>query len=198
MADNNNEQAEPGPPVQTTTVATGALQTNTPGAQHLNVNGLTEEEEAEYRVFYTKHKQYHPELPIPRSDRTFGIVEEENPFLSNEANDGWTEDMILGTLNLHCDYNHTVPQGTSLSRTEQQKLFHSQPTQSIVALTSLGREALKKLKRETGHLLGCNQEDYMESFLKRVLQGSVVPIIEGTVKRLPVRGEFMLHINEEG
>ena len=136
------------------TVAAGALPTNTLATQRLNVNGLTEEEEAEYRVYYTQHKQYHPELPIKRSDRTFGMVQEENPFLSNETNDGWTEDMILGTLNLTADYNNTVPQGTSLSRMEQQKLYHSQPTQNIVALTSLGREALKKLKRETGHLLG--------------------------------------------
>ena len=104
-----------------TTVAAGALPTNTLVTQRLNVNGLTEEEEAEYRVYYTQHKQYHPELPIQRNDRAFGMVQEENPFLSAETNDGWTDDMILGTLNLQCEYNHTVPQGTSLNRKEQQK-----------------------------------------------------------------------------
>ena len=68
----------------------------------------------------------------------------------------------------------------------------------LYEVITLHKEGLKRLKRETGHLLGCNQGDYMEVLLKRVLQGSVVPIIDGTVKRLPVRGEFMLHINEEG
>ena len=159
MADNtvnNNEQAEQDRNVVTSTVPTGAPRTNTPVTQTRNANGLTAEEEAEYNDFYTKYGEYHPEQPIPRGDRTFGIIEEENPFLSNEANDGWTEDMLLGTLNMPCEYNHTVPQGTSLDRKEQQKLFHSAPTQSIVALTSLHKEGLKKLKRETGHLLGCN------------------------------------------
>ena len=193
MEDNNADT--------TAAQAAGTSPTNildTYDANGRNVNGLTAEEQAEYHDYYTLHKQYHPELPIQRTDRTFGMVQEENPFLSNETNDGWTEDMLLGTLNMPCEYNHTVLHGTLLSRTEQQKLYSSQPTQSIVALTSLGKEALKRLKRETGHLLGCDQEDLMEIFLKRVLQGSVVPIIEGTVKRLPVRGEFMLHINEDG
>ena len=199
MSEDNN-QTQLGQGVHATGAAgTSPMNTlDTYDANGHNINGLTREEEAEYRVFYTQHKQYHPELPIQRNDRTYGMVQEENPFLSAETNDGWTDDMILGTLNLQCEYNHTVLQGTSLSRIEQQKLYHSQPTQNIVALTSLGKEALKKLKRDTGHLLGCDQEDLMEIFLKRVLQGSVVPIIEGTVKRLPVRGEFMLHINEEG
>ena len=78
MEDNNVEDL----------VAEGALPMNTIVTQRVNVNGLTEEEEAEYRVYYTQHSEYHPEQPIPRGDRTFGIIEEENPFLSNEANDG--------------------------------------------------------------------------------------------------------------
>ena len=202
MADNTPENTEleeyvPGAG-QAATDAAAAMVIETPVTQRTNANGLTAEEQAEYFDYYTSNNEYHPDQPIPRQDRTFGIVEEENPFLSSEANDGWSEDMVLGQLNLQCEFNHTVPQGTSLSRKEQQRLFHSAPTQSVAALTNLSKEGLKKLKRETGHLLGCNQGDYMEVLLKRVLQGSVVPIIEGTVKRLPVRGEFMLHINEEG
>ena len=195
----NTEQEEPvpepGPPA--TEVAT-VIATETPVTEYTNANGLTEEEQEIYFDYYTLHKKYHPDQPIQRQDRTFGIVEEENPFLSSDASDGWSEGMVLGQLNLHCEFNHAVPQGTSLSRKEQLRLFHSPPTQNVAPLTNLSRVGLKKLKSETGHLLGCDQGDYMEVLLKRVLQGSVVPIIDGTVKRLPVRGEFMLHINEEG
>jgi hypothetical protein len=38
----------------------------------------------------------------------------------------------------------------------------------------------------------------MRSLVKRVIHINVIAIIDGTVKRLPVRGEFMLHRNEEG
>ena len=202
MADNNpenTEQVETAPePGQATTETAAENATEVSVTDHTNANGLTDEEQAKYEDYYTLHGEYNPDQSIPIQSRTFGIVEEDNPFLSSEASDGWSEDMVLGQLNLQCEYNHAVPQGTTMSRKEQQKLFHSMPTQSVGLVTHLSRSVLKKLKSETGHLLGCNQGDYMEVFLRRVLQGSVVPIIDGTVKRLPVRGEFMLHINEEG
>ena len=109
--------------VQAATDAAVATLIETPLTPSVNSNGLTAEEQAEYFDYYTSNNEYHPDQPIPRQDRTFGIVEEENPFLSSEANDGWSEDMVLGQLNLQCEFNHTVPQGTSLSRKEQQRLF---------------------------------------------------------------------------
>ena len=169
-----------------------------PAVANVNANGLNEEQQAEYEAYYARKGEYHPDQPIPKDSRHFGIVQEENPFPVSEANDNWRDDMLLGEINLHCEYNNTVPQGTTTSRKEQQKLFHSNPTQNVSLVFNLSKANLIKLKSETGHLLGCNQEDYMKVFLKKVLQGNVIPIIEGTVKRLPVRGEFMLHINKEG
>ena len=59
-----------------------------------NANGLTDEEQAKYEEYYTLHDEYNPDQPIPIQSRTFGIVEEDNPFLSSEASDGWSEGMV--------------------------------------------------------------------------------------------------------
>ena len=123
-------------------------------AEAVNANGLNAEQQAEYEAYYTLYEQYHPDQPIPMASRTFGLVQEDNPFLAREASDGWNEELSLGQINLQCEYNHAVPQGTSLSRKEQQRLFHSNPTQSVGLVTHLSKSVLKKLKSETGHLLG--------------------------------------------
>jgi hypothetical protein len=122
-------------------------------AEVVNANGLTAEQQAEYEAYYTLREQYHPDQPIPKASRKFGLVQEDNPFLVSEASDGWNEDLSLGQINLQCEYNHAVPQGTTTSRKEQQKLFHSNPTQSVTLVTHLSKLVLKKLKSETGHLL---------------------------------------------
>ena len=121
----------------------------------VNANGLNAEQQAEYEAYYTLKGQYHPDQPIPKASRKFGLVQEENPFLVSEASDGWSDDLSLGQINLQCEYNEAVPQGTTTSRKDQQKLFHSNPTQSVTLVSHLSRVVLKKLKSETGHLLGC-------------------------------------------
>ena len=90
MDDNNvdiDELEEQAPGAgQAATDAAAAMVIETPVTQRTNANGLTAEEQAEYFDYYTSNNEYHPDQPIPRQDRTFGIVEEENPFLSSEAN----------------------------------------------------------------------------------------------------------------
>jgi hypothetical protein len=197
-SEHENQVTSPRNEGHVSTVPSVVNSTQGSAVEETNANGLTAEQQAEYEEYYTLHEEYHPDQPIPIQSRTFGLVEEDNPFLALEASDGWSAELSLGQINLQCEYNHAVPQGTSLSRKEQQRLFHSNPTQSVGLVTHLSKSVLKKLKSETGHLLGCTQGDYMKVLLERVLQGNVIPIINGTVKRLPVRGEFMLHINEEG
>ena len=122
MSDNspaNTEQVDPDTapnPGQATTVTAAENSTLISVTDHTNVNGLTDEEQAKYEDYYTLHGEYNPDQPIPIQSRTFGIVEEDNPFLSSEASDGWSEDLLLGQLNLQCEYNHSVPQGTTVTR----------------------------------------------------------------------------------
>ena len=108
------------------------------------------------------------------------------------------DDLRLGDINILPEYNNFVPGGCTLNRTDQQRLYFSNPTQNVSIIYHLNKANLEKLKSETGHLLGCDQEDFMRSLIKKVTHVNVIAIINGTVKRLPVRDEFMLHINEEG
>ena len=54
----------------------------------VNANGLNAEQQAEYEAYYTLKGQYHPDQPIPKASRKFGLVQEENPFLVSEVSDG--------------------------------------------------------------------------------------------------------------
>ena len=157
---------------------TGNEGTDTTVAIGYNANGLSEVQQAEYEAYYARKEEYHPDQPIHKDSRHFGIVQEDNPFLVSEANDNWREDMVLGELNINCEYNNWIPQGTTTSRGTQQKLFHSNSTQNVSLVYHLSKANLIKLKSETGHLLGCDQEDFMKVLMKKVLHLNVIAIIE--------------------
>ena len=158
-----------------------------PGAGGINENGLTPEEQAAYLAYYTRMPQYHPDQIIARADRNFGIVQKDNPFLMGYPSEDTTEPLRLGQVNMVCEYNVFIPQWCTLSHTEQQILFHSNSTQNVGIIYQMTKKNLEKLKSKTGHLLGCNDEGFMRNFLTKVIHLSQRAIIDGTVKRLPVR-----------
>ena len=104
----------------------------------------------------------------------------------------------LGDMNLKADYNTFLPGGCTLSDAEQQKLFHGNLSTLVQMVYHLSKKNLEQLKRESTHLLGCNTEGFMKGFLTRVIHGNVRALIDGTIPRLPVREEFLIHINGEG
>ena len=163
----------------------------------MNANGLTPEEQAIYVAYYTERPWYHPDQAIPTEDRHFGTVREDNPFLTGFGNE---EEgcATLGQMNLIPDYNYHIPEGCTLSHAEQQKIVHSNASQMVKVLYHLTKKNLDLLKSETGHLIGCDNGIFMKSFLKKVIHESVRAVIDGTIKRLPVKDEFMIRINEEG
>jgi hypothetical protein len=125
----------------------------------INANGLNADQQLAYEAYYERKPEYHPDQRVPKDSRHFGVVLEDNPFLVGDAEDDWQEGTVLGQMNLNCEYNNWVPHGCTVSRSNQQKLFHSNPTQNVSIVYHINKANLNKLKSETGHLLGCDLKD---------------------------------------
>ena len=164
----------------------------------LNINGYTIQQQAEYEVFYTLHPEYNPEQPIRAEDRYWGVVRETNNYLVNfESED--TGILYLGDFNLQLsEFNNWLPKACAYTEAQQQKLFLGHSSRMVKTMYHLTKKNLELLKSETTFLLGCDHGDFMKTFLKRVICDDVRALIDGTIKRLPVRDQFLIHLDEDG
>jgi hypothetical protein len=164
----------------------------------VNANGLTLAQKARYEAHYAKDPRYHPDQNISSEDRHFGAPPKKtNYFLTGLDNEDRGCE-TLGQMNLKADHNTDIPEGCTLTHSQQEKLFRGAGSTLAKTLYRMNRKNLELLKSETIHLLGCDNESFMKSFLTRTIHEDVRALIDGTIKRLPVKDEFMLHINEEG
>jgi hypothetical protein len=97
--------------------------------ENTNANGLNEQEQLAYEAYYERKPEYHPDQLVPKECRHFGVVLEDNPLMVGDAEDNWLEGSRLGSMNMNCEYNNWVPGGCTVSRANQQKLFHSNPNE---------------------------------------------------------------------
>ena len=163
-----------------------------------DVNGYTLDQQEAYREYYTVNTEYDPTQPILHADRNWGTIIETNNYLtsSNTVSQG---PLHLGDFNLRwTEFNNFLPSPGAISEEQQQKLFLSVASLAVDTVTCLTKKSLEEFKRATIFLQGCNEPVLMKTFLKRAICDSVRSVIDGTIKRLPVRDEFLIHINEEG
>ena len=163
----------------------------------VNENGFTAEQQTDYDAFCEVHPEYDPNQPIRTADRHFGAPKEKNTFFRgfDRENEGYTN---LGDMNLHANYNDWLPVGCTLDDAQQQKLFLSTASVLVKTMHHLNKKNLEQLKSETTFLLGCNNTKLMKTFLKRVIHDEVRALISGAIKRLPVKDEFLIYIDEDG
>ena len=96
------------------------------------------------------------------------------------------------------EFNNWLPETCAYTEAQQQKLFLSPSSVMVKTMYHLTKKNLELLKSETTFLLGCDHGEFMKTFLKRVICDDVRALIDGTIKRLPVRDQFLIHIDEDG
>ena len=163
----------------------------------INANGLNEEQQRDYDTFCVENPEYDPDQTIRGDDRHFGAPREINNFLKGfDAEDEGC--ICLGDMNLKSEYNNWLPEPCSLDEGQQQKLSLSNASVMVKTTHHTNKNNLETLKSQTTFLLGCNSTELMKTFLKRVIHDEVRALIDGTIKRLPVKDEFLIHIDEDG
>ena len=149
-------------------------------------------------IYCDENTQFNPIQELTSYDSDFGKILDTNPFLAIGFGKGRSPRgaATLQDLNQEVtEWPDELPEGLQRPpQHDQQKLFNNSASGAIKPIQSLNASSVTELKRATQHLLQCDHPGMMETFIRGKIPEEVRQQIQDSVRHMPVRGKFMLAI----